>query len=425
VETQIYIEPLWKMRRSYQELIANPPPGYRFVIAPSFFESAAAIASRSSLAYHAHWAMMKLAPVQLLKPALEIIRRPPRGTALTWAILHINFRREPWVLDMSLEQPHLLAGSERMFDRWRGVIRRVLRSRYCRAVVCELEIGRRALLERLGAPELAEKAFVVRAAPPSRRGVAPVRSAGRRILFVNSGNIDAAEHFYTHGGALLAPVFHEVRRRHQNVTLVVRSRLPAADRKELEETGNVEIYERMLSPDGLDALFRSSDVFLYPTHVTPSAVLLDAMSYGLPIVTTNVWGNGEFLVDGESGLLVHHPRQSMFTTGAIVHFDSPSYATAIRARDEPLVRDLADAVVRLLEDQALRARLHAGALDRVTSGPFSTIAREQQLVNALGRALDSPARRSPGGESLSQAQQTRTRDSSRTLPGGSDGFADL
>lgn len=389
VETQIYIEPLWKMRGSYMELLAHPPPGYRFVVAPGLLESAATTASRSTLAYRAHEALMKLAPVQLWKPALEIARRPPPGTALTWAILHINFRREPWVLDMSLEQPHLLAGSERMFDRWRGVILRALRSPYCRAIVCELEIGRRALLQRLGAPDLADKVTVVRAAPPRRREIAPIRPTARRILFVNSGNIRATDHFCAHGGALLAPVFRAIRRRHPEATLVVRSRLPAADRRELEEIGNVEIYEEMLSPDALDAQFRAADIFLYPTHVTPSAVLLEAMSYGLPIVTTDVWGNGEFLVDGESARLVHHPRQSAFTTGAVVHFDSPAYTAAIRACDDGLVLDLAEAAARLLDDQALRARMHAAALDRVTSGPFSLARRLQALSHFVAGAISS------------------------------------
>jgi len=385
--TQIYLEPLWKMRRSYLDLVTHPPPGYQFAVAPGLLESAATSASRSTLAYRAHWALIKLAPIQLLKPALEIARRPPPGTALTWAILHIDFRREPWVLDMSLEQPHLLAGSERMFDRWRWVILRALRSPHCRAIVCELEIGRRALLERLGAPDLADKVAVVHAAPPRRREVAPIRSTARRILFVNSGNIGAADHFYTHGGTLLAPVFRQIRRRHPEATLVVRSRLPAADRRELEDVGNVEIHEEMLSPDALDAQFRAADVFLYPTHVTPSAALLDAMSYGLPIVTTDVWGNGEFLADGESGFLVHHPSQSAFTTGAIVHFDSTAYRRAIRSRDDSLVTGLAEAVARLLGDQALRARIGAAALERVTKGPFSPVERLRALTGVIERAI--------------------------------------
>ncbi len=426
VKTQIFIEPLWKIRRSYAELVAHPPPGYRFVVAPGLLESVATTASRSTLAYRAHWALMKLAPVQLLKPALEVVRRPPPGTALTWAILHIDFRREPWVLDMSLEQPHLLAGSEYMFDRWRGVILHALRSPNCRAIVCELEIGRRALLERLGAPDLADKVWVIHAAPPRQRGVTPGRSIARRILYVNSGNIGAADHFYTHGGGLLAPVFREIRRNCPEAMLVVRSRLPAAERRGLEEIGNVEIYEEMLSPDALDAQFRAADIFFYPTHVTPSAALLDAMSYGLPIVTTDVWGNGEFLVDGKSGLLVHHPHQSTYTTGAVVHFDSPTYATVVRTRDDSLVGSLAKAVLRLLEDHHLRAQLRVAALERVTWGPFSTTAREQQLVKALGRALDVTVRRSPTSESVPGARPKRTHDSSCSLPSGEcDGFADL
>ncbi len=391
VEIPIYIEPLWKMRRSYTELVAHPPPGYRFVVAPGLLESVATTASRSTLAYRAHWALMKFAPVQLLKPALEIARRPPPGTALTWAILHIDFRREPWVLDMSLEQPHLLVGGEGMFDRWRPLVLRLLRANYCRAIVCELDIGRQALLERLEAPDLADKVTVVRLAPLGRRSAVSRRLKVRRILFVNSGNITAPDHFYAHGGALLAPVFREVRRRHPEAVLVVRSRLPAPERRELEGIGNVEIYEEFLPPDELDEQFRSADIFLYPTHVTPSSVLLDAMSYGLPIVTTDVWGNSEFLVDGESALLVLHTSQPTFTTGAVVHFDSPSFAKAIRSRDDVLVTNLVEAVVKLIDDHTLRARLGAAALERVTTGKFSPEQRRAALANVIARAVPPEA----------------------------------
>jgi glycosyltransferase involved in cell wall biosynthesis len=79
------------------------------------------------------------------------------------------------------------------------------------------------------------------------------------------------------------------------------------------------------------AIYRSLDVFLFPSLAEPlGSSLLDAMAYGLPIVALAAGGVPEVVEDGQNGLLV--------------------------APD-----DFAEAVLRLLEDPALAARLGTAA----------------------------------------------------------------
>ena len=101
-EKQIYLEPTWKIHVAYRELIASPPQGYRFVGAEGVVDKVSLAVSRRQLA---PWLMAQaysLAPMSLLKAYLDrFIRRPPEGTALTFACNHVVFRREPWVIELS------------------------------------------------------------------------------------------------------------------------------------------------------------------------------------------------------------------------------------------------------------------------------------------------------------------------------------
>ncbi len=89
--------------------------------------------------------------------------------------------------------------------------------------------------------------------------------------------------------------------------------------------------------DPMSAL-RAADVFVFPSWVEafPYAIL-EAMSMGLPIVSSNVGGVGEALVDGDSGLLVPARRPDA----------------------------LAAALLTLLGDAELRARVGVAAKEAV------------------------------------------------------------
>jgi hypothetical protein len=78
----------------------HPPEGYQFVAQDTWTELGAQRLSRFATSYKILFALYKLAPMQLVNPYLERFKGLPKGTALTYAVLHPVFRREPWILDM-------------------------------------------------------------------------------------------------------------------------------------------------------------------------------------------------------------------------------------------------------------------------------------------------------------------------------------
>jgi glycosyltransferase involved in cell wall biosynthesis len=116
-------------------------------------------------------------------------------------------------------------------------------------------------------------------------------------------------------------------------------------------TGNVRNVEEYL---------RAADIFVFPTEndAFPSS-LLEAMTSGLPVVTTPVGAIKEIVRDGQTGLLV-------------------------RPRDP---NALASALERLLDDRVLSARLGRSAHEAV-QGRYSAERVTEQYV-ALFEGLAS------------------------------------
>ena len=140
----------------------------------------------------------------------------------------------------------------------------------------------------------------------------------------------------------------------------------AAVRRLIAERGLSEHVDVVgyLSEERLVEAFRAADVFALPTYHPegfPTAIS-DAMSAGLPIVTTSVRGNADHLVDGTNALFVP-PR------------DPPALAAALE-------RVLTDADLRRLMSAANREKVAEFAPERVAPA----------YVHALREILERPRR---------------------------------
>lgn len=101
------------------------------------------------------------------------------------------------------------------------------------------------------------------------------------------------------------------------------------------------VVDEWVSPERRDQTLAEGDVFVLPSKAEGMPMsLLEALAWGLPVVTTPVGGIPEVVKDGECGFLV-----------------SPT--------DE---RAISEAIGRLVEDESLR--LHMGAAARATAERF-------------------------------------------------------
>jgi glycosyltransferase involved in cell wall biosynthesis len=117
-----------------------------------------------------------------------------------------------------------------------------------------------------------------------------------------------------------------------------------------------------INADERDALLKTTHIFVLPSHYEglPMA-LLEAMSFGLAPIATPVGGIPDVLSDGENGFLVPVEEPKM----------------------------LADAMLRLAEDEGLRHRL--GRAARASVEPYSAEGYAEALIEIYQSLLEDGA----------------------------------
>jgi glycosyltransferase involved in cell wall biosynthesis len=290
---------------------------------------------------------------------------------------------------MRAEQPYIMAGGEKSFDNCRGIVCNLLKSKYCRSIIYECDAGKRALLQSLCIPELDPNIKIIPSGVPSRKFYKTENHDGKiKLLFVNSTNINAGWNFNLKGGQILLSAFRSLKQEYPNLELFIRSGIPENIKKSCQGLPGLRIVDKPLPWEELESEFKTADIFVMPTYVTPSTVFLDAMSFELPVITTDVWANPEYIRDGENGLLIHHPLAYKYTDGDIVHFDSPEYKKSLQTVDQDMVNELVSAIRLLVENADLRRKMGVAGRQWVEK-EHSMDAWRSGLKKVLDEALDN------------------------------------
>lgn len=391
--SRVYLEPVWKLPAVARYLLSNPPDGYEFIAKDNALVASTEAAAKFDISYRLYDLAGSVVPVNLGKAWLDQFTKPPKDTALTWAFMHPVFRKEPWVMELIYEQPFLLVGHEPQLKPFKRVLVRLLESDYCRKIVCCDSIVGEALLDQLGTSTIEDKIEVVERAVPPQEFTKVPRDGKVRLLFVNSINLTHKDHFFAKGGALLLEAFSRLSPRYPEVELVIRSALPPEFKARCQQSAAITVLEQPLSSEELQHLWQSADIFVLPSHVTPDTVLIEAMSYELPVVTTNVWANPSIIQDGKTGILIDNPLMARFTEGPTVHLGHPAVGEALRRIDEGMVDQLEESLRLLIENTQLRRQMGKAGRHEVEHGRFSLARRNEKLKRVLDEAVAGSTRK--------------------------------
>jgi len=387
-EKLVYVEPAWKYPLSIRDLVLYPPEGYKIIASEGQSEKLSKFLAKYDISYQLQAFIGNFIPLQLLKSYFNKLKLLPKDSVLTYSLCHLILRKEPWILDMMSELPYLLAWSEKHLKKYKDKIKEVLNSNYCRKIICRVNKGKEAFLATFG-EELEEKVEVVYWGAIPKNFKKEYNKERVKILFVNSGNINTALHFYAKGGAEVVEAFKALSQKYDNIELVIRSGMPQGLKREITKLGRVKVIDKPILWSKLEEEWLSADVFVLPNHVnTPSQVFYDAMSYGLPIVTTDTWANSEIVENGKTGFLIHNPRSARFQEGPILHLTHPEFVNEIMKGPEPkVVEGLVKVISTLIESPELRSKMGEAARWEVKHGKFSLRKRNEKLKRILDEAL--------------------------------------
>jgi len=381
---RIYVEPLWKMPSGYREQLLDSPEGYEFIIPQTLPEKTFSIASKLPLSYSVLNRLDRMIPIYLIKSYLERFKKIPEGTDLTYSMFHLVFRKEPWIVELETVA-NFTSGSERLLRKYKGLIERTLASKYCKKIMFWNDAAMKSVLLNLDCSKFEHKMERINFAVHKKDFTKSYNRERIRLLFVNSSN--NLGYFDIKGGKEVLEAFAALNRKYDNLELVIRSDVPQHIKNEYQSMGNIRFIEDALPWELLEQEYKSADILIAPGYTTPVWVILDAMSYELPIVATDVWCTPEFVEDGATGLLVEKSEVlSNYPETLAWNTRPPQFLRAIRTVDTKVVQQLANKTSILIENEELRRRMGKAGRGEIEKGKFSIDERNRGLKKIFDKA---------------------------------------
>ena len=269
---------------------------------------------------------------------------------------------KPWVADIEM------MGSFSMpFDQRSKTLEKVgkyLRSKNCKKILPWTKSIEKDILQSF--PRFKEKIEVVYPAVPEIKNLKKPKNKNIKIIFI-------ARYFGLKGGEVALEVLERLRKKY-NIEGIVVSDVPEKIKLKYPK---IKIHG-LVSQKELFKIMTSSDIFLYPSLMdTFGFSLLEAMSFGLPIITVDTnWTKSrkEIVEDGKNGF--------------IFDIKEKMYSGELRRDKEIVIRKLVENTSKLINDRNLREKMSKECIKTIKEGKFSMKNRNEKLDRIYKNALE-------------------------------------
>lgn len=304
---------------------------------------------------------------------------------LTYCSQQLLFAELPWVVDVEYAN-ELVGGNE--IKVVRRTVQKCLASKHCKKIMPWSNWARRTLYNSMNCNSFKEKIETVHFGMRPKEPTKKKSDDNVTLLFVGSVNLYNALNFEAKGGVEVIEAFLELRKKYDRVTLVIRSWIPPEIRAKCARNPDIRILDSPLSEETLARLYASSDIFLFPAHLNLGMVILEAMSYELPVIARRIYDVPEAVEDMRTGLLLDPlPTVPYYMwNGAPNSFDRNLIASVRKYRSQ-LVSQIVEKTSLLIENTPLRRRLGRQARALIEEGEFSVKNRNMKLKRIFDEAM--------------------------------------
>ncbi len=286
---------------------------------------------------------------------------------------HIPITRKGWVLD--LDYPPAIIRYKHSLQRGRlqvWLTNLMTKSDQCKAIVFWSDAAKKTYCSVYRPNKTVQKKMYV--IYPGVTQKKKKRNKCCRFLWV-------ANLFHQKGGGDLLSAWKRFHKQHPKSELVMIGDIPKKIQKRHEGQG--VFFKQRMPREQLFEEYRNADVFVYPTKMDIfGLVILEALSFQLPVITTKDYCTQEMVKHEINGLLVDREQRTWFDDDGLMRmdcdFDSETYKEHVQYHDKTLVRNLVAAMERML-DTRFRKRMQEGITKELET--FDPKHRQEKLKN--------------------------------------------
>jgi len=207
----------------------------------------------------------------------------------------LSLNKKPWVCDIEYVNQFWAGG---ITKKQRKLILKLIQSKNCKKILAWTEWTKKEILKIF--PEVEGRIEVVYPAIKIQK-FKKKKDKKIRLLFVS-------RRFYFKGGLHAVEVMNRITRKHKNVEALIISDTP---KKVIEKySQNKKIKFKGLTPREkiLSEIYPKTDILVYPSYTdTFGFILLEAMSFGIPIITVGGNSRDDIVRDEKNGFVVKEP----------------------------------------------------------------------------------------------------------------------
>jgi glycosyltransferase involved in cell wall biosynthesis len=296
---------------------------------------------------------------------------------LIFAAQHIIKTKKSWIVD--LEFINALAGYCNIY-LVKNLISKKLKTKECKFILPWSNWGANTVLNSIDCTGFKDKIKVVRYTVTPKNIKKDHKKSTIRMLFVGSINQCGKMREIYKGLYENVEAFIQLQSKYDNIEFVIRSSVTPEVRAMVSKYPNIKIIDSPLSPAQLEELYLSADIFPHVGYEGLNLSTLEAMSYGIPVIATNLHNIPEAITHMKNGILVDLPDSKLLSTknGCPNEYANPPIQVMKKFRSNTIEK-IKDGMKMLIEDSSLQHNIGREAVQTINSGEFSMQHRNSLL----------------------------------------------
>ena len=379
---KVVLYPLYEERHQlYKSLSEFPPEGYQFIDYGKQINVGFKKIKKIKIFKVLNFLIKKLVDTSKFRSYFYSRQKSPVDPDIIFSVHTLLKGKKDYVIDC--ESAKSFAGGDyKLFIKNKKYIEKSLSSKYCQKIIAWSDFAKKGILKNLDCSGFKNKIEVLMPyCTKPKKFKKNYNKKKLKILFVGSSNFP--EDIYVKAGKQVLQIFSILSKKHDNIEFIFKNPVPKELKREFGNVKNLKIIDEILPWKEMEKIFQTGDIFLFPMYSLK--VILDAMSYGIPIVTSDVWSNSEMIVNGYNGLVVNKSRIiPYYLDYYLPNFRGKDYLKAMKENyDARYINSLVKKVEILIKNQKLRKKMGGNGKKMVATGKFSIKERNGKLKKIL------------------------------------------
>lgn len=360
---KVYIQYPWKVSDSlyYKTLLENPPSGIEYLDTGI---KKGMITNKKNLwiSNISKKSIRKfLGKISLNIPNIIMTKSREKRDLIHCAHC-LSLNKEPWVGDF-----------EHVFQMWisqgkgessKKRIRKLLLGNNCKKIIAWTGDVKENILEDF--PEIRDKIEIVPFAMRPIK-VKKIKTGKMTLLFV-------ARYFYNKGGLHSLETFDRLTKKYDHVEAIVVSPVPKDILRKYSRNKKIKFFDLIPQEKLFKEIYSRADILIYPGYSdTFGFSLVEALAFGIPVVTVDGFARKDVIDDGKTGFIVDCPANLK--------------RERITETEIKIIEDLEEGASKLIENKRLLNKMSKNCKEVIKNGKFSIGKRNRSLKKVYQEAL--------------------------------------